>query len=57
MNLIENIIETFENSRSNESWDEVWLQIEEFLKTNNILNSNPTDTEINGSHIHILIEY
>ncbi|KAF0720170.1 zinc finger MYM-type protein 1-like [Aphis craccivora] len=36
-NLIESIIDTFENSHSIESWETMWEQIKEFLKTNNNL--------------------
>lgn len=45
VNLIESVIDTFENSHSNESWDRIWEQIKEFLKTNNV----SIDTGINGN--------
>jgi len=48
-NLIESIIDTFENSRSIESWNKVWEQIKEFLKTNNVSIYNLTNIEINGN--------
>jgi len=48
-NLIECIIDTFENSRSIESWETMWEQIKEFLKTNNVSIYNSTDSEINGN--------
>jgi len=48
-NLIESIIDTFENSRSIESWETMWEQIKEFLKTNNVSIYNSTDSEINGN--------
>lgn len=48
-NLIESIIDTFENIRSIESWKKVWEQIKEFLKTNNVSIYNSADSEINGN--------
>jgi len=55
-NLIESIIDTFEDSCSIESWNKVWEKIKEFLKTNNVSIYNLTDTEINGK-IYIICNY
>lgn len=60
-NLIESIIDTFENSRSIESWNIMWEQIKDFLKTNNVSIYNLSDAEINGNVLLyitlLLIEY
>jgi hypothetical protein len=54
VNLIESIIDIFENNRSIKSWSEVWEEIKEFLKTNNVSIHSLTDTEINGNINFIL---
>ncbi|XP_029348662.1 uncharacterized protein LOC103310300 [Acyrthosiphon pisum] len=48
VNLIEGMIDTFEQNRSNTTWTELWTKINEFMKENGMSIESSNDAESRG---------
>lgn len=46
--LIESVINTFESNRSNESWKNLWTNINDFFKANDVVVDKIVDSQIKG---------
>lgn len=51
VNLIEGMIDTFEQNSSNTTWTELWTKINEFMKENGMSIDSSNDAESGGNII------
>lgn len=48
VNLIEGMIDTFEQNRSNKIWTELWININKFMIENGLSIDSSNDAELGG---------
>jgi len=51
VNLIEGMIDTFEQNRSNKIWTELWININKFMIENGLSIDSSNDAELGGNII------